>query len=141
MDHPDLVQASALRYPIAAGRQLVHHPGHAWTEPRTPQSRSRSSAPLASLASALDPHPRGTGAVNGRRNGKRYPWKEKENSSGAGSPPHSPPRLQITPPSPPPPNPFLGWCSCCERARVGFRALGFRLSAPCSQRLELGPSG
>ena len=41
----------------------------------------------------------------------------EENSSSAWIP--SPHRLQITPPLPPPPKPFLGWCRCCERAQVG----------------------
>jgi hypothetical protein len=53
----------------------VHHAEHAWTEPPTPQPRSRRPGPLARLASALDPHPRERSAVNGRRNGKRYPWE------------------------------------------------------------------
>jgi hypothetical protein len=56
----------------------------------TPQSRSWNPAPLARLASALDHsvhHPRETGAVNGRHNGKRYPCGgERKIAAAPGSP-------------------------------------------------------
>jgi hypothetical protein len=73
--------------PIAARRQpsppLQTRP---YTEPSAPL---RSPSPPVSVASTLDPHPRETGAVNGRHNGKRYPWEGRRRRA---------PSLPIPPP-------------------------------------------